>query len=462
MMKPGTCLAAWLYRVTRRTSVDVVRRESSRQQREQIAVEIAQTHADGANWDRLESVLDDAMETLGEADRNALLLRFFQNKNLREVGCLLGISEDAAQKRVSRAIEKLRESLGRRKVPVSGTALAALLSAHLASAAPAGLGATIAASDVSAWVGIPQVAALQSTKVVLMTTTNKILITASITAAIGTGFYEARRASTLARENQSLRQQQAPIAQQAQPRGQERESLERDLELAREQIAKLNRDGTELLKLRAQVARLGRNADSDPNADPDSAAYLKSLSVRLAQLKKRLDQSPNQKIPELRFITEKDWLDGAKDADTDTEEGMRQALSKLRSAAKTKVAQDLGRALGQYTRANNGDLPTELSQLSPFVELALDDTILQRYRFTRRGNVKDLAVGNSAIEEASLADEYDNRFLVGPDGYGYLSPVKISPDGKGHSGGFYTSTSRSGSKPDGSAPPSGGTTSFGN
>ena len=62
-----------------------------------------------ATWQEIEPLLDNAMNSLGEADRAALLLRFFENKSLREVGVALGVSDDTAQKRVTRALERLRQ-----------------------------------------------------------------------------------------------------------------------------------------------------------------------------------------------------------------------------------------------------------------------------------------------------------------------------------------------------------------
>ncbi len=108
-LKSGTTVTAWLYAVTRRTAIDVIRKESRRQLREQIAVEMNKMNATANEWTQIEPLLDDAMAVLDETDRSAILLRYFENKNLREVGESLKISDDAAQKRVSRAVERLRE-----------------------------------------------------------------------------------------------------------------------------------------------------------------------------------------------------------------------------------------------------------------------------------------------------------------------------------------------------------------
>src|ERR1035441_2065015 len=82
-LKPDTVLTAWLYQVTRRTAIDVVRRESRRQLREQIAVEMNNMNATANDWTQIGPLLDDAMAALDETDRSAILLRYFENKNLR-------------------------------------------------------------------------------------------------------------------------------------------------------------------------------------------------------------------------------------------------------------------------------------------------------------------------------------------------------------------------------------------
>ena len=145
-LKPETILAAWLYQVTRRTALNVSRGEARRQAREQIAVELADMNATSSDWTQIEPWLDEAMETLDEPDRAAILLRYFENKNLRDVGKTLGVGEDAAQKRVSRAVERLREFFSKRNVTIGASGLVVLISANAVQAAPVGLIALISSA----------------------------------------------------------------------------------------------------------------------------------------------------------------------------------------------------------------------------------------------------------------------------------------------------------------------------
>ena len=213
-MKPDTILTAWLYQVARRTAIDVVRRESRRQLREQIAVEMNNMNATANDWTQIEPLLDDAMDALDETDRSAILLRYFENKTLREVGEALGTSDDAAQKRVSRAVEQLREFFSKRNVTIGAGGLAVLISANAVQAAPVGLAATISAAAILAGTAVHTSTIIAATKAIAMTTLQKTLVTAALTAAIGTGIYQAHQAAQLREQNQLLQQQQTPLAEQ--------------------------------------------------------------------------------------------------------------------------------------------------------------------------------------------------------------------------------------------------------
>ncbi len=135
-----TVLSGWLYRTTRLTAANFLRGEIRRQRREQEAyMQTILNEPEPEIWPQIAPLLDDAMERLGEKDRNAIVLRFFENKNLREVGAALGASEDAAKMCVNRALEKLRKFFSKRGVTLSGMAIAGAVSANSVQAAPVGL-----------------------------------------------------------------------------------------------------------------------------------------------------------------------------------------------------------------------------------------------------------------------------------------------------------------------------------
>ena len=140
-IRPPQVLGGWLYNTTRHLAMHAVRTEQRRREREQTAFAmqaLEQTSDDPGLTDHLEP----ALAELDAEDRDALVLRFLANRALREVGAELGVSEDAARKRVSRALERLRLVLEQRGVTATGVLLASHLTASTC-AVPAGLGATI-------------------------------------------------------------------------------------------------------------------------------------------------------------------------------------------------------------------------------------------------------------------------------------------------------------------------------
>ncbi len=143
----GTVLAGWLLRTTRFVAVNALRREARRRQREEEAMNILlhQTTPEVA-WQHISPLLDEGLAELGERDRDALALRFFEQRSFREVGQALGTTEDSAQKRVARAVERLRRFFERNGVGVPGTALAALLAERAVRAAPASVAASAGAA----------------------------------------------------------------------------------------------------------------------------------------------------------------------------------------------------------------------------------------------------------------------------------------------------------------------------
>ena len=148
-LHPNTILPGWLLRTARFAATTELRSARRRQRHEQEAHMETMIQQPGtaanAEWEQIAPLLDEALATLGEQDRNAVVLRFFKELPLKQVGAAMGIDEDTAQKRVSRAVEKLRRFFVKRGVVISAVGVTAAISSQAVQAAPTGLLATVAA-----------------------------------------------------------------------------------------------------------------------------------------------------------------------------------------------------------------------------------------------------------------------------------------------------------------------------
>ena len=185
----GVPLSGWLHLTTRNLAIKTVRTESRRRSRERIAATMESSTSTEPVWEQLAPHLDEALASLPEPDRHALLLRFFEKRTAREIGSRLGWSEDGAQKRVTRALEKLRQQFRTAGVGVSVAGLIAALGAHAVHAAPVGLGAKICAgviqTSAGAAAGIGSSVFCKFTSTVLMTKSQAVILSgAALLAAI--------------------------------------------------------------------------------------------------------------------------------------------------------------------------------------------------------------------------------------------------------------------------------------
>jgi len=148
-IRRGIVLSGWLFRTAKYTSSNTLTVESRRKKHEKEASIMALAKPKTAEeWARVAPVLNEALMKLSEKNRNSILLRFFEGKSHAEVGTALGISKDAAERRVARAVEKLRKFFLKRGVALSGAFLATLLSANAVQAAPAGFAAGCGAAAI--------------------------------------------------------------------------------------------------------------------------------------------------------------------------------------------------------------------------------------------------------------------------------------------------------------------------
>ena len=176
-----------------------------------------------------------------------------------------------------------------------------------------------------------------------------------------------------------------------------------------------------LLKLRGEVARLRQDAkesarvkvgDGGNVTDPALKDAFEQLAARASQLRQQLEQMPEKKIPEFKFLTQKDWLDAVGEVEKpENDADFRQAMSNLRNRAKSDFGGMMQKALRQYAEANGDMLPSDISQLQSYFNPPVDDSTLKRYQLIQSGKLSDSS-GQMLISEVAprVDDEYDSHF----------------------------------------------------
>lgn len=184
-------LAGWLYRSAQFAASDAMRTERRRQVREQEAHtmnEILSEDRPAGPWDKLRPDLDRVLSELEESDRDALVLRFFDDRPFVDVGAKLNLTENAARMRVQRALEKVRALLARRGVTSTTAALAGVLTGQAGTAAPAAIVASVASAALA---GAASGGALvTATGIFEIVSTTKIITAAAVVALLGLAGYE--------------------------------------------------------------------------------------------------------------------------------------------------------------------------------------------------------------------------------------------------------------------------------
>ena len=193
------------------------------------------------------------MSELNASDYDAVVMRFFSNQDLRSVGRALGVSDDTAQKRVARALDKLRKHLSHHGISTTAAALTTVLSAKAVQAAPAGLAVAISSAATLTVTTTTTGAISTLTEAIAMTTLQKTLITVAALAALSTPMVIQHNAHVRLRaENQSLSQQVDQLA----PLATENQRLSNLVAQSRRSTPPSGEPSRELLRLRNAVTLL--------------------------------------------------------------------------------------------------------------------------------------------------------------------------------------------------------------
>jgi RNA polymerase sigma factor (sigma-70 family) len=316
----GTAVAGWLHRAACHAAGNLVRSNVRRVRRERLAMSLAGDdgeHTDDRGAEArlvelLESLVDDALLALPDPDREAVLLRYFRGRSHSEVGESLGVGEDAAQKRVSRAVEKLRDHFRAHGIAVGVGTVAAALEVAGAEAVPAWVLQGLAPAGIIATSGAAAGTAGTAAWILTMKTPAFLAITGALGVA---ALWQSVAVSRLEKANAELGRQIAEV-QAANSRSSAAPTV----------VA----SDAEVLRLRARVAELTRE--------------LKAAKARQAVAA----PEPEPEVP----------------ADTDVVALMAQYNARLIS--RVNVGKLLGLAARIYAN-DHESLPTTLESLSPYL-----------------------------------------------------------------------------------------------
>ena len=256
-------LGGWLYQTTCHKCSEYRRADHRRRVREQEAAamhELSQCHESDQLWEKLEPMLDNAVGELDELDRQAVVLRFFERKPFREIGAELNLDDDAARKRVSRAVDKLRGWFETKGIVCQADALAIVLLACCTRPAPsamAGLVAKTALAGVAA-ASIPAAATILSKSIVMTKSTLAAASAAIIVFSVPSVM--------LWNQNQNLSNELSSLRAQIAEETKQRQSAQAALKTGNEEMARLRAQQTELLRLRGETAQLRRQAAAAKNS----------------------------------------------------------------------------------------------------------------------------------------------------------------------------------------------------
>jgi RNA polymerase sigma factor (sigma-70 family) len=252
-------LGGWLHRHTCFVAKKALRTELRRQSRERQAAQMNALNEYKAGLGEAGDALDEAINQLSEQDRTAIILRFFEQRDFRGVGQALGTSEDTAQKRVSRALEKLHWLLGRKGIALSAGALAVALAGGAVTAAPAGMAASLAATALSG--AASSTISLSILKMAIMTKIKLGLLGALALGAIASHLVIQRQAQVRLRAKEEQLQQANDQLVQALAENQRLSNL-----LAKGRPGMSQSQMDELLRLRGQVGVLKRELAEAPKS----------------------------------------------------------------------------------------------------------------------------------------------------------------------------------------------------
>ena len=294
-------ITGWLYTSAHFAAAKIIRTETRRRDREEKFMrEPINESAPAAEWENLRPLLDAAMHGLKVADREAILLRYFENRPFAEVGTRLGLNENAARMKVDRALEKLRAEFLRRGVTAT-SALAAVISANAVPLAPTGLAATLTTTALAS------AGAGTFTLLKIMTMTKiKLALTALVAASAATALVVQHQTQTKLRaENELLQQQLTQKTSVSESISNPPEAASNVKPLTNEQYLELMKLRGEVGVLRGQVNEFKKSEQARARAETDAKQLMASVKsdVALARAKAQFKMDEIKAINDIKQVS---------------------------------------------------------------------------------------------------------------------------------------------------------------
>ena len=374
-------LSGWLHRTAQHLAANTVRASVRRQTREQEAVAMNELLATASepSWETIAPHLDAALGELSEPDRDAVLLRYFEKKSAQEMAGILGISDEAAQKRVNRAVERLREFFAKRGVTIGAGGLVVVISANAVTAAPVGLAVTITTAAL-AGTAVSTATLIAATKTIAMTTLQKTIITAALATAVGAGIFEAHQAAQLREQNQMLQQQQAAQDQTRQQLQQERDEAVNRLAAMNTGNAGSSNGNNELLKLRGEVGVLQNQvAEAGKRAAAEETKFKEAVSAQ-AQFQAH-QVSVQNATKQLGLALRMFMNDNANQYPTNNLQFNKYLIGKIRDGTLNGGAVDVGSVEFMTDARNGADAPNAIVFRERLARQSPDGTWQRIYGF---------------------------------------------------------------------------------
>jgi RNA polymerase sigma factor (sigma-70 family) len=370
-----TILPGWLCRTARYASANALTIQRRRQHREQEAYmqSILNEAEPAETWNQIAPLLDGAMEQLGQKDHDALVLRFFEGRNFKEVGAALGASEDAAKMRVNRTLEKLRKFFTKRGVSSTTAIIAGTISANSVQAAPVALAKAVTAMAIAkgAVVSGSTLTLIKGALKLMAWTKMKTIVVSTIVAGMATFSVIQHQAQ------QKLREQNESLSQQIVQLQSDNESLSKHvahLSMPPTQfVAPPATPSTEVTSNDLQstnlIARLLKDGKAPPLTHEQVEAYLKAngrnaanllaafqASADPALLQEAMDKYPSDPQVDFRASLDKDlspeqqrqWLNAFEQSAPDNAlANYLSALNYFQSGQNDRAVQELNAAAGK-------------------------------------------------------------------------------------------------------------------